>query len=151
MNTEWQVYFFAVFHTMLKKLTDEVEALYIKNPDNYKTHKKTKLLAKVRHVLFQDIAIDPQAPHFNLGNYLGKENRSWKRAKDRMPARYRLFFKYSSNQNKIIIAWMNDEFTLRKQGAQNDVYNIFISMLRTGQIPTNWDELSRQSKPGTEK
>jgi toxin YhaV len=142
MNISWQIYFFKIFETQLTQLKNEVKDLSIKDPDNYKNHKKTKLLAKIYTVIFKDIQTNPLDAQFNLGNTLGKKHRSWKRAKNRLPARYRMFFKCNSGESKVIIAWMNNEFTLRKRGSRTDAYSVFLSMIGKGDIPSDWKQLS---------
>ncbi|MBF0390708.1 MAG: type II toxin-antitoxin system YhaV family toxin, partial [Desulfamplus sp.] len=77
----------------------------------------------------------------------------WRRVKNNMPPRYRLFFRFYSDTSVtqygkcLIFAWFNDEFTLRKSGSKSDVYNVFKSLLANKTVPDNWEELLIQSKP----
>ena len=87
------------------------------------------------------IFIDPTLPEFVIGNTLGKEHRDWRRAKKGMPNRYRLFFKYATVNEHIVLAWFNDENTLRKAGSKTDVYEVFKKMLSRGEIPSDMQEL----------
>jgi toxin YhaV len=67
--------------------------------------------------------------------------------KNNLPPRYRLFFQFRSDAKTIIYAWLNDEATLRKEGAKTDVYAVFESMLAKGKPPTTWDELIKMVTP----
>lgn len=147
MQEEWKILFFKAFRKRLEQLKDDVKTISIKDPQNYKHHKKTKFLAAVYYLIFTDIKSNPHDPKFLLGNYLGKEYRMWKRAKNSLPARHRLFFRFNTTEKAIVIAWLNDEFTLRKEGASTDVYFIFRKMLVSKQIPTEWFSLKKQSPP----
>jgi toxin YhaV len=71
-----------------------------------------------------------------------------------MPDRYRLFFRYQSHDvknsddhsGKVVVIWMNDEFTLRNKGGKNDVYAIFIKMINSKKFPSNWKALLNKTK-----
>jgi len=112
----------------------------------YKTHKKTKLLARIRSVIKDQITKDPMSKDFHLGDFLSSEYRSFKRAKSGLPDRYRLFFRYRSAEGKIVVIWMNDDFTLRNKGGRKDVYVIFLKMLNSETIPSNWKSLLEKAK-----
>jgi len=151
MGDSWKLYYFEIFYEQIKKLADDVKKLKEKDPAGYKNHKKTKLLAKVWHVINDQIAQDPQNRIFNLGDMLPKEYRHYKRVKSGLPARYRLFFRFKKEDRKIVIIWMNDEFSLRKHGSKTDVYTIFISMLEQKTIPSDWKSLLSQTVTQEEK
>ena len=40
-----------------------------------------------------------------------------------------------------MLTWLNDENTLRKEGATTDPYQVFASMLARGEIPDDWETL----------
>jgi toxin YhaV len=67
------------------------------------------------------------------------KNRQWFRAK--FHQRFRLFFRFSSKEQVIVYAWMNDERTLRKAGAKTDPYRVFREMLEAGDPPTTIEAL----------
>ena len=90
---------------------------------------------------------DPTKNIYLLGNTLGPEFRDWRRIKQGMPARYRLFFKFFSLNKKIFFVWLNDEYTLRKEGAKTDVYMQFKQKLLRNEIASDIIGLERQSKP----
>ena len=146
MHRPWKVYYFEIFYAQYTRLISDVLEIKKKDPQNYKSHKKTKLLARVRSVIRDQISVDPTSRIFNLGSYLPKQYRAYKRAKSGLPNRYRLFFRYKQEDGQIIIIWMNNEDTLRKKGDKNDVYNFFLKMLETGNVPSQWEILVAQSK-----
>ena len=85
---------------------------------------------------------NPDAPEFRHGKALGSVNTNWRRVKKGMPARYRLFFRFSSKPVKVVVfVWFNDEDTLRKAGAKTDVYEAFKRMLIRGVVPASMQEL----------
>jgi toxin YhaV len=146
MSTQWKIFYFKVFDEIYRALVTDVIEVKSKDPVGYKNHPKTKLLRSVRDKIRSDIPNNPADPAFALGKTLGKKYNSWKRVKKRgLPNRYRLFFKYDNADHSIVIAWLNNESCLRKDGSQRDVYRVFLRMLTTRQIPTNWDLLKRGS------
>jgi toxin YhaV len=82
---------------------------------------------------------------FCLGHALGDKYKNWRRAKNHLPPRYRLFFKFFSSKKDIIYAWFNDEFTLRKNGSKSDVYQVFKSLLEREEIQDSYQDLRRHS------
>lgn len=139
----WLLFYFKLFKTALDELEEEVTKLSQKDPDRYRIHPKTKLLASVYKVITESVPVNPTAPEFRLGKTLGPEYAYWCRVKKGMPNRYRLFFRYASTPMKIIIyVWFNDEDTLRKAGSKTDVYEVFRRMLARGEVPLSVDALS---------
>jgi toxin YhaV len=56
-----------------------------------------------------------------------------------------LFYRFSSKPVRIIVhAWLNDEATLRKEGAKTDVYAVFQRMLARGEVPSDIAELMKR-------
>lgn len=146
MEGPWKLYYFAIFQERFRQLALEVLALKKKDPDRYKAHKKTKLLAQINSVIKDRILNNPNDKSFRMGEALPSEYYFYKRAKAGLPARYRLFFRFKSQQGKIIIVWMNDEFSLRKAGSKTDVYAVFTRMLEGRKVPNNWTVLLQGSK-----
>lgn len=59
---------------------------------------------------------------------------------------HRLFFRFASSPLPLIVfVWLNDEDTLRKEGAKTDVYLRFRAMLERGEVPTAMEDLIRDS------
>jgi toxin YhaV len=135
----WTVYLHPLFQQQLEKITAQVETLQTKDPLRYKEKSATKLLATINRCMREIIPRDPNAAEFRQGNTLGADNRQWFRAK--FHERYRLFFRYSSQEKVIVYAWVNDENTLRKAGSRTDPYSVFRAMLNAGNPPSTMAEL----------
>ena len=132
----WRLYYHRVFKAALDELETAVSKLAASDPEGYKAHPKTKLLASVYRAVMQLVPANPDAPDFRLGKALGANNSYWRRVKKGMPDRYRLFFRFASNPVKVIVyVWFNDEDTLRKAGSKTDVYESFKRMLTRGVVP----------------
>ena len=147
----WQLFYFKLFKAALDELEQVVTKLAEQNPDEYKSHPKTRLLASVYKCITQFVPANPDHPDFRLGKTLGKEYANWRRVKKGMPDRYRLFFRFASRPTQLIVSvWFNDDDTLRKAGSKTDVYEAFKSMLTRGEVPSSIDVLlaeSLQAKP----
>ena len=142
----WGLYYFRIFKAALDELEAAVAHLAQDDPEGYKTHPKTKLLASVYKAITEVVPANPDAPEFRLGKTLGADNTNWRRVKKGMPDRYRLFFRFASNPVKVIVyVWFNDEDTLRKAGARTDVYETFKRMLARGVVPGGTRELLAES------
>jgi toxin YhaV len=140
----WRLFAHPLFTQQLERLTAQVEILAAKGAANYKDHPATKLLATIRRYILEVIPRDPNASEFRQGNTLGEDNRHWFRAK--FHERYRLFYRFSSQDRVIIYAWVNDEESLRKVGAKTDPYTIFRNMLASGNPPSSMRQLLDASK-----
>ena len=139
----WRLFQYPLFEHQLKKLTEAGEQLSVTQPDTYKEHPKTKLLATIHRLIADSIPRDPNAPELRQGDTLGPDNRHWFRAK--VHQRYRLFFRFSSKDKVIVYVWVNDESTLRKAGARTDVYAVFKSMLDAGEPPRTLEALLKRA------
>jgi len=143
----WRLYYFRIFKAALDELEAFVAELAERDPNGYKTHPKTKLLASVYRAVTELVPENPDAPDFRLGKTLGSANTHWRRVKKGMPDRYRLFFRFASNPVKVIVyGWFNDEDTLRKAGSKTDVYETFQRMLARGVVPATVNELLSASQ-----
>jgi toxin YhaV len=140
----WRLFQYPIFQNQLEQLTQDVEQLSIAQPDTYKQHPKSRLLATVLRYVTEIIPRNPNAPEFRQGDTLGPDNRHWFRAK--FHQRYRLFFRFSSKDRVIVYVWVNHESTLRKAGAKTDPYSIFKSMLNAGNPPRELDALLAHAK-----
>lgn len=142
----WRIYYHRVFRAALDELEAAVSKLAAADPDGYKSHPKTRLLASIYRVVTQLVPANPDAPDFRLGNTLGPGNTHWRRVKKGMPDRDRLFFRFASKPVKVIVyVWFNDEDTLRKAGAKTDVYEAFRRMLARGVVPSDIGELLKET------
>jgi len=140
----WRLFQYPLFENQLKKLMEAVQQLSIRQPDAYRGHPKTKLLATIHRCITESIPRDPGAPEFRQGDTLGPDNRHWFRAK--VYQRYRLFFRFSTKDRVIVYVWVNDEFTLRKAGSKTDAYAVFKSMLKAGDPPRTLEALLKHAK-----
>ena len=140
----WRLFQYPFFENQMKKLAEAVEQLSIIQPEIYREHPKTKLLATVYRYVTEIIPRDPNAPEFRQGDTLGPDNRPWFRAK--FHHRYRLFFRFSARDRVIVYVWGNDEFTLRKAGSRTDAYAVFKSMLIAGDPPRTLEALLKRAK-----
>ena len=142
----WRLYYYRLFKAALDELESVVSKLAVDDPDGYKAHPTTKLLASVYRAITQLVPANPDAPDFRLGKTLGSDNANWRRVKKGMPDRYRLFSRFTSNPVKVIVyVWFNDEDTLRKAGSKTDVYETFKRMLARGLVPNDINALLREA------
>ncbi len=138
----WGIFYFRLFKARLDVLEREVLAILEKDPEGFERHPKVKLLKAVLDNIKVNVPRDPNHKDYRLGTTLGKEYTDWRRVKKhRLPPRYRLFFKFTSTDNKIVYAWLNDEHSIRKDGAKNDVYQVFKRMLSRGEVPNQIEDL----------
>ena len=145
---EWQLYAFAPFAARLIALKAEVEGLRDRDPKGYRHHPAAILLASVHKAITEVVPSDPDRRDFRVGHSLGASNAHWRRVKRGLPARYRLFYRFSTRPAPMIVyAWLNDESTLRKAGAKTDVYAVFQKMLARGEVPADIEDLKRRSAP----
>ena len=141
----WNLFKFRPFAQRLKALTQDVASLAQSDPEGYKQHPKTKLLASVYRSISETVPANPADTVFRLGHTLGRQNGNWRRIKRGLPQRYRLFFMFASTPLQVIIyAWLNDEDTLRKEGSRTDVYEVFKRMLERGEVPSTMDKLIQE-------
>lgn len=141
----WRLYAFEPFAERLTALKKEVERLRAKDPEGYRSHPTTILLASVYKAITETVPADPDHPQFRVGHSLGPQYAHWRRVKRGLPPRYRLFFRFSSKPVRVIVySWLNDEATLRKAGAKMDVYAVFQRMLARGEVPSDIEELKKR-------
>ena len=140
----WRLFVHPLFQAQLEKLTRQVEKLASRDPCGYASHPAAKMLATIAYYIEDAIPRSPNNPEFRQGNTLGPGNRHWFRAK--FHARYRLFYRFSTEHRAIVYAWVNDEQSLRKTGSKTDAYSTFRAMLASGNPPNSFSELLRTSK-----
>lgn len=86
---------------------------------------------------------------FRQGDTLGEKRQHWFRAK--FFQQYRLFFRFDSTAKVIILAWVNDEQTLRAYKSKTDAYMVFKGMLDDGNPPASFDVLMRDAAAAAER
>ncbi len=142
----WHLYRHRLFALRLTELEQAVASLAARDPASYKLHAQTKLLASVFKAINETVPANPADPVFRLGHMLGNDSAHWRRVKKGMPQRYRLFSRFASSPLPVIVyVWLNDEGTLRKEGAKTDVYARFRAMLERGDVPAGIEDLIRAS------
>ena len=141
----WQIFTHPLFLAQFEALLGDVERLRAKDPSGYSANKKSKLLAAIYRMAFEIIPQNPADPSFRQGNTLGAAHRHWCRGKF-FAGRYRLFFRYSQAEKIIVLAWVNDEDTIRTYGNKTDAYATFKKMLAGDTPPDAWDKLLSEAK-----
>lgn len=137
----WIVYAHPLFLDQLEVMIEAVEKARKKDLKGYKKKRSTKLLAAVLKVAFEDIPSDPTRDTYRQGATLGGEYKHWFRAK--FLQQFRLFFRYQqlADARIIVLAWVNDDSTLRAFESANDAYAVFRNMLKRGNPPDDWTRL----------
>ena len=101
------------------------------SPQEYVGHPAVKLAGAVHRLITQIVPDNPNAPEFRLRGDLS----TFRRAKGHgLPQRYRLFWVFSEGNKTIIFLYLNDEETLRKEGARSDPYAVFARLVARGEI-----------------
>ena len=139
----WRLFVHPLFQAQLERLAKRVGKLASSDPGGYVAHPATKMLATINRYIHDAIPRNPNGAEFRQGNTLGADNRHWFRA--RFHGRYRLFYRFSTQQKIIVYAWVNDEGSLRKSGSKTDPYVVFRAMLESGEPPHSFAELLRIS------
>ena len=144
----WTIYAHRLFLDQLEAMIETVEKARKKDPKNYKKKRGAKLLAAVLKVAFEDIPGDPTRDVYRQGSTLGEDYKHWFRAK--FLQQFRLFFRYqqSADAKIIVLAWVNDDLTLRAYESANDAYAVFRKMLDRGNPPNTWNELLSAASSG---
>lgn len=140
----WSIFAHPVFLDQLQELIEEVKARKARDPANYRRKNCVKRLAAILKIVTEAIPADPSAPQFRQGGTLGETRKHWFRAK--FLQQYRLFFRFDSGARVIVLAWMNDEKTLRAYGSRSDAYATFKSMLDGGNPPDDFEKLLAMAK-----
>jgi toxin YhaV len=73
---------------------------------------------------------------------LGKTHGNWRRVKNGLSQRYRLFFMFVSDPLAVIaLVKLNDEDAPRQEGSRTDGYRVFKRMLERGDAPSTIHEM----------
>jgi toxin YhaV len=137
----WTIYAHPLFLDQLEGMIAAVEKARKKDPKGYKKKRAAKLLSAILKVAFEDIPSDPTRDIYRQGDTLGDEYKHWFRAK--FLQQFRLFFRYQKSETFkiIVLAWVNDDSTLRAYESATDAYLMFRKMLNRGNPPDSWKEL----------
>jgi toxin YhaV len=145
----WAVFAHPLFLTQLEALAREVEALKKKDPAGYVKKNATKRLAAITQLAFDLIPQDPTRPEYRQGHTLGEDHKHWFRAK--FFQQYRLFFRYHTPSQVIVLAWVNDEDTKRAYESGDDAYRVFRKMLASGHPPDDWGQLLDEARAAAQR
>jgi toxin YhaV len=145
----WSIFAHPVFLDQLEELIEEVKARKVREPKAWHKKNCTKRLAAIFKLVTENIPADPGAPAFRQGNTLGENRKHWFRAK--FFQQYRLFFRFDSTAKVIVLAWVNDEQTLRAYGSKTDAYATFKGMLDGGNPPDDFDALMKEALAAAER
>jgi toxin YhaV len=148
----WTIYAHPLFLDQLEVIIAAAEKARKKDPAGYKKKRAAKLLAAVLKVAFDDIPSDPTRDIYRQGGTLGDDYKHWFRAK--FLQQFRLFFRYqqSADVKIIVLAWVNDDSTLRAYESASDAYAVFRKMLDGGNPPDTWKELlAAASQPAAKR
>lgn len=138
----WEIHAHPLFLDQLEDLVSSVTAAQKKDPSGYRKTRVAKVLAAVLKVAFEVVPDDPARSEYRQGDTLGNAHRHWFRVK--FLQQYRLFFRdrEADGRRVIVLAWVNDDRTLRAYGSRSDAYAVFRRMLRQGNPPDDWDALA---------
>ena len=125
----WTLFAHPLFLNQLEALLSQVDDLRRKDADGYRKKNATKRLAAIAKLAFEVIPQDPSRPEYRQGVTLGDSYKHWFRAK--FFQQYRLFFRYHARTKVIVLAWVNDDSTLRAYESGDDAYLVFRKMLQT--------------------
>lgn len=140
----WTVFAHPLFLAQIEVLVQQVEALRQKDPIGYVKKNAAKRLAAIIKLAFDVIPQDPTRSEYRQGGTLGDDHKHWFRAK--FFQQYRLFFRYHAPSKVIVLAWVNDEDTLRAYESNDDAYRVFRRMLANGQPPNDWIQLLAEAR-----
>lgn len=145
----WTIFAHPCFLAQLEDLIQKVEDLRQRLPNDYKKKNATKRLAAILQLMTEKIPSDPSDPEFRQGDTLGDDNQHWFRAK--FYQQYRLFFRYNGDAKIIVLAWVNDDGTLRAYDSKTDAYKVFGRMLADGNPPGDWNDLLKAAREEKER
>lgn len=140
----WTIFAHPIFLDQLEALIEEVERRKARDPGTYGKKNCTKRLAAIFKLITENIPSDPGGAQFRQGDTLGESRKHWFRAK--FFQQYRLFFRFEDAAKIIVLAWVNDETTLRAYGSRTDAYATFKSMLAAGDPPDDFEALLKGAK-----
>jgi toxin YhaV len=143
----WTVFAHPLFLNQIESLLSQVEKLRQKDPTGYSQKNASKRLAAIAKLAFKVIPQDPTRAEYRQGGTLGNEHTHWFRAK--FFQQYRLFFRYHAPSKLIVLAWVNDEGTLRAYESGSDAYRVFRKMLESGHPPDDWEQLLGEAQRGS--
>jgi len=112
----WKLLYHPVFGDRYADLRERVRVLKKRLGNaEFARHPDVKLVAAVRRAVLEIVPQDPNRPDFWLKDDLAK----FRRVKGYgLPDRYRLFYAFSEREKVIIVLYLNETATLRKDNAK---------------------------------
>ncbi len=133
----WKLLYHPVFgdrYAQLRARARELKASL--PPREFTKHPDVKLVAAVRRAILEIIPEDPNRPDF----WLGADLAAFRRVKGYgLPDRYRLYYVFSSTARTVIVLYLNDSASLRKDAAKTDPYRVFARLVRSGSVGKDFD------------
>ena len=145
----WSIYAHPVFLDQLEGLIKEVEERKKRDPKNWHKKNSAKRLAAIFKLVTEAIPMDPGASAYRQGGTLGDDRKHWFRAK--FFQQYRPLYRFNSEAKIIVLAWVNDEKTLRAYGSKTDAYATFKGMLDGGNPPDSFYALMKEAVKSAER
>lgn len=140
----WSIFAHPVFLDQLERLIAEVEARKARDPLSWHKKNSAKRLAAIFRLVTAAIPANPASAQYRQSETLGPDRSHWFRAK--FFQQYRLFFRFDSTSRIIVLAWVNDEATLRAYGQKTDAYATFRGLLDSGNPPDDFDQLLGEAR-----
>lgn len=133
----WKLLYHPVFGDRYAQLRARARELKASLPaGEFPTHPDVKLVAAIRRVVLEIIPEDPNRPDF----WLGADLAAFRRVKGYgLPDRYRLYYVFSSTARTVIVLYLNDSASLRKDDAKTDPYRVFARLVSSGSLGKDFD------------
>jgi toxin YhaV len=135
----WTVLVWPEFGERWIALITAVARRRVDDPGGWAKSPEARMLRALVEIIQDRIARDPNSKDYRLKDSL----RAWRRAK--FLGRFRLFYRFDSVTRIVILTWLNDLKSLRKEGARTDPYVVFAGLLERGEIPADWDSLKARA------
>jgi len=139
----WKLLYHPVFGDHYAELRARARELKASLPPaDFAKHPDVKPVAAIRRAILEVIPQDPNRPDLWLSADLAAFRRvTFRRVKGYgLPDRYRLYYVFSSKARTVIILYLNDSASLRKDDAKTDPYKIFAQLVRSGSIGKDFAE-----------
>lgn len=128
----WRVLFTEPFLGQYGDLSARVRKLHYElDATRYVQHPDVKLFLAVRRLIEETIPKNPAHADYRMVGHLAKFR--WTKGRG-LPRRYRLFWLFSEEARTIILLYLNDDSTLRRDGDRRDPYAIFRALVDGGKI-----------------
>jgi toxin YhaV len=140
---EYSEWFYDFFYEQYQQLILRLDVIAQQHPESYHTTEYARFFRRLRDRM-DDALFDPEKKEYHLGDTSVQGLDAWRRIKDGMPERNRLFFQFSAQDRQVVFAWLTD--ALRRKGDHNDVYQVFQRMIKRNNIPNNIADLCARAK-----